>query len=82
MKLAITKTTGRKRKYYTVDCVDLPGSPPQGHGTTKAEAVACLMSRLLVEAVTSPNGSVARMAREHATLSINGRMWKDPLGKR
>jgi hypothetical protein len=43
MKIKIEKTP---RGNYVADCLEMPGSPPSGHGTSKKSAVANLLTLL------------------------------------
>lgn len=45
MKIEILKT----KEHYRADCLDLPGTPPVGIGSSKEQAVASLFCRMYIE---------------------------------
>ena len=62
------KTTKVRKKFYTADFLELPGSPYIGSGETRIEAVICLFVR-----------NVAKLHRlDYQEIILDGKLWKEP----
>ena len=66
------------RNGWRADCLDLPGSPPCGDGTTKEMAIACLFFRLLNESKSFSSVEWVRYIKLNEPLIINGEEYKSP----
>ena len=70
MKFKIEKCSD----HYRADCLDLPGSPPVGLGSSPEMAMACLMWRM----VFNPDTKWTTRINKDDDIVVNDEVWEWP----
>ena len=77
MKIRIEKMG---KDYYRADCLDLPGSPPCGTGTTEVMALAALMYLLIFESTEGEHpSSWHKYITRGEDIVVNDVKWSYPI---
>lgn len=64
---------------YSADCLDLPGSPPVGHGSTPEMALAALFYQILFDNTGGMNPkSWSSYIKRDDPIVINSVVWSYP----
>ncbi len=66
------------KDHYRADCIDLPGSPPVGLGSTETEAAIHLFTRLIIESKSRATLTDWLQYIDNKEIIINDKQWFIP----